>query len=173
MIEVYQDKGFTFISKDGLTQSMIPSPSGGYWEKMIPDDFIPQTVLILGLGAGTIVNILKEKFPEIHITAVDNNKEMISLSNVYSLVNLTLERDAFDYMEECSDQFSLIIVDLFDGMKFDMKVITDLFLNDCKRCLKPGGYLVVNVPNLSQCELNFHEAKRNDVQNIYFFRASV
>lgn len=173
-IEVMEQNGYTFIRKDGLTQSMIPSPDGGYWEKMIPENFIPQSALILGLGAGTIYKMLREKFPDIEISAVDNNAEMVAIAygngvNAHEI----WKGDAFDFIKDVTGKYSLIIVDLFDGMNFNMKVITDLFLNDCKRCLNPGGYLVVNVPNLSQCEHNFQEAKRNDVQNIYFYRAGI
>lgn len=176
-IEVLDQNGVKFIRKDGLTQSMIPCPKGGYWEQMIPEDFTPRTALILGLGAGTVCKVLRERFANIGLHVVDSNKQMIDIAKAVKAIDefdRVTEGDAFDFIHEYEGmKFDLIIVDLFDGMNFNMRVITDAFLNDCKARVSVGGYLVVNVPNLSQCENHFHEAKRNDVQNIYFYREGV
>lgn len=170
MIEVQEVEGYKFIRKDGLTQSVVPAYPGGYWEQMLPDEFKPESVLILGLGAGTIYKLLKEKFPSVKITAIDNNAGMVKIAkeNGVSAKDI-VEFDAFVWIENEKSKYDLIIVDLFDGFKFNMRVITNIFLENCKALLVEGGYLVVNVPNLSQCEGQFQAAKRSPVQNIYFY----
>ena len=80
MIEVKEFNGYKFVRKDGLTQSVVPPYENGYWRQMIPDSFIPENVLVLGLGAGTVCMELKALFPEVVIDAVEQSKEMIKLA---------------------------------------------------------------------------------------------
>ena len=118
---------------------------------MIPNKPINKA-LILGLGAGTIARLLLEKNPECQILGVDNSLEVIQASKDY----LALDRlkvdlriaDAFEFIHEIEEKFDLIIVDLFIGPLFPLKILTPKFLKRCHQLLMSGGILSLNTPNL-------------------------
>ena len=49
-------KGYQILMVDNTPQSVYPPPQGGYWKHMIPDipNFSPKSVLVLGVGGGTV-----------------------------------------------------------------------------------------------------------------------
>lgn len=53
----------------------------GYWRCLVPDD-APASVLMLGLGGGTVVQLLRRRFPgaAMQITGVDDDPAMLALA---------------------------------------------------------------------------------------------
>jgi spermidine synthase len=76
-------------------------------------------VLILGFGLGSVPIILERYGVEFtEIIGVEKDEEVIYLASKYALPKLShpvtlVEADALDYIKQCTDQFDLIISDIF------------------------------------------------------------
>lgn len=125
----------------------------GMWKKAIHE--IPLTgwqkgkVLLLGLGGGDVIRILKKKYSKIEITAVEIDPEMIALSGIYfNLRNsdyLTIiQSDAWDFLSENKIKYNIIVIDLFIGKYNPLKFRNGKFLKIIKNNLTPHGIAVYN-----------------------------
>lgn len=148
-IEKIQDKQFYLV--DNTIQSVWPPTQWGFWSKMVPEHKLG-TALILGLGAGTVAKLLLEKNPEIKITGVDNEPEMISLAGKNldsSNVTYVLE-DAFEFVKRSEEKFDYICVDLYQGGLFPVRCLQYEFATKLREMLTKGGVLVYNLPDLEK-----------------------
>lgn len=119
----------TYIQADGLTQS------GG-----IVEDFWKQTlrhlkkeniksVIIFGLGGGTIVKIVKKYWPGAKITGVDIDPQMIELGKKYLNFDARgVEIKVGDASRFTDKAFDLAIVDLYNGDNFPAKFASSVFI---------------------------------------------
>lgn len=117
--------------------------------KRLPFDFSPKKVLLLGLGAGGILPLLKNKYGKVEITAIEWDQEMIELAKKAGVSNhlqglRVIEEDAAEAIKNLNDRYDLIILDLFEGKKMANAIYTkDFFLALSK--LSNKGYLLANV----------------------------
>lgn len=162
---------------DGILQSINPPSEGGYWHHMIPDDFKGKTVLILGVGGGTIARLLKEKYPKVKITGIDNNSAIVmAATNSFDLDKIKMEiiiGDGFEYIKKVSSKFDLIIVDMWNGYWFPFKVLSPEFIQDCQRILNKNGQVYINTPSLdflAQESLKGLNALRDDIGSNIIYR---
>ena len=139
------------LSVRGVPQSSWPPTKDAYWHMMIPDKK-PNTVLMLGVGGGTVAKMLLEKWPDIKITGVEISQEVIDeaiehlgLKDVG--MNLVIG-DAFEYVFEHKDKYDLIAIDIFDGDNFPLRFLMPKFIRRCQELLNKGGELYINTPNL-------------------------
>lgn len=107
-------------------------------------------ILVLGLGAGSIVSILRDEYKvSTPITAVELDSEILRLGkkyfglNDYENLNI-VEQDAYDYVLNCNDKFDLIAVDLFVDLDVPDKFASEEFLKALNKLLLPKGLLVFN-----------------------------
>ena len=123
-------------------------PPFGYWTAMLPDR-VPRTALLLGLGAGTLAHLLVRRFPQVQITGIDNNPELLAFARRHfdlDLPNLTvLIDDAFAYVATCREQFDYVAIDLFRGHEFQRKALSRPFLRQVKALTTPEGEVAVNL----------------------------
>lgn len=161
---------------DGVPQSTYPPTEGGYWRHMIPQDFIGQDVLLLGIGAGTIARLLLKSYPHLKITGVDNNSLILDAATRYfKLDEIHMDiviDDGFEYIKKTEKKFDLIIVDMWNGYWFPFKSLSKEFITDCRNILNQEGQLFINTPNLdflAQETLSGPQASRNDIgRNIIY-----
>ena len=106
--------------------------------------------LILGLGGGTLINILKRTYPEIEITVIEIDPVMIRIARDYFGIksNVFLEiinADAFSWVKKNKvGKFDLIIFDLYLGTKNPVKASNRIFLLDLKELLDTEGSILYN-----------------------------
>jgi spermidine synthase len=120
----------TYIQAGGLTQS------GGIVEsiwkstlKQIKKDNV-NSILILGLGGGTLAKLLRKKYPTAKITGLEIDPMMIELGKKY------LELDKYDIDIKIKDtnkfkfgKYDLVIVDMYSGDNFPKEFESEEFLN--------------------------------------------
>ena len=162
---------------DGIPQSVFPTTYGGYWQHMIPEDFKGKDVLLLGVGAGTIARLLLEKYPDVKITGVDNNQEVINAAmDNFKLGEIKMKieiADGFAYIKSTNKKFDLIICDMWSGYNFPFKMLMPEFIEDCKKRLNKGGQVYINCPNLDYLageSLKELKAFRDDIGRNLIFR---
>lgn len=112
----------------------------------------PKRILVLGLGGGTLSNVLHEMSPEAEIVNVDIDPVVVKLARKY-----------FDYKEDeqvrteikdgrvfikrailKKEKYDWIILDAFNGDYIPEHLMTKEFLTEVKSLLAEGGVLSAN-----------------------------
>lgn len=145
-IKVIKSLGFgTYIQVNGLTQS------GGVVEsiwreilKKIKTEKI-KTILIMGLGGGTLAKLLRKKYPNAKITGVEIDPMMIELGKNYlGLGQYNVEIIIQDGYRFKKGKYDLIIVDTYCGDNYPKKFESEFFLNNIKKLLSSSGIVIFN-----------------------------
>lgn len=150
-VRIGDDDGRAALLVGGVVQSISPADvleEGGYWAAMLPD-IRPRRALILGLGGGTLANLLGERWGTQCIIGVDDNKEILEAArSVGWLPGDGLEvvvADAFAYVQVCHERFDYIALDLFRGEHLPGRAFGKPFLRRLRTLLEPHGRLAINL----------------------------
>jgi spermidine synthase len=110
-----------------------------------------KSCLILGLGGGSIVEVLRKLWPDVRITAVDIDPVMVELGKKHLELTEKLAKieiaDAYEFTQKTaknSKKFDLVCVDLYIGDEFPAKFESGEFLRVVKKILTKGGIVVFN-----------------------------
>ena len=128
----------------------------------------PESLLLLGLGAGSVVSVLRDELNmTTRITGVEHDDRIIQLANEYFGIDhypeLTIvHEDAAVFVAANDQKFDCLVIDLFHDRDVPEKFIQPSFLDHCFRHLSENGILIFNyiAANLRQKE-EFEELKRN------------
>ena len=135
---------------DGAVQSIQvgEGPTPGYWPGLVPEHR-PRTALILGLGGGTVVHLLRRRWGDVAITGVDDDPSVIGLACAQfglDAVPMTIvEADARTFVRACRSHFDLVVVDLSRGETAPEFLATRSFVRAVRQLLTPGGTAVWNL----------------------------
>lgn len=94
-----------------------------------------KSVLILGMGAGSIISLLQEYGINCPITAIEKDEVVIELATKYFDIQKhqslkIINADAFTYASETNEKYDLIISDLFiDGNVPEIFASTEYLMN--------------------------------------------
>ncbi len=158
--KVVKDKGKFIIYVDGIQQS-------GPWVQKIWSKvpLIGQNILVLGLGCGTLINLLPKTAK---VTGVEIDSEMIDLGKKYfglKDINI-LNEDASIYIRETKDIYDLILVDLYVGINFPKQFESSEFLQKLAQTVSTNGTVIFNT--LTTKTANFELDKFIDKLEEYF-----
>lgn len=107
-------------------------------------------VLILGLGAGSVVHILhKEWHYDVHITGVEKDPIVIAAGKKYfglqeSEYLQIINTDALEFVDHCQGVFGIIIVDLYVGKDVPTKFEQESFIRKLSELLDKPGVMMFN-----------------------------
>lgn len=136
--------------------------SGAYIEYLWKDAFrhfrmtrdIPvHSVLVLGVGGGTVIRLLKMLYPHASITAVDIDETILYIARKHfrldSLDGITLvAADAQRYVAEEAGKpsrfYDCVVVDLFVGRHIPKFAYSETFLRDIKKLMRKQSPLIIN-----------------------------
>ena len=117
---------------------------------IIKFDSSVKKVLVLGLGAGSIADTIRNDFKSAaYIEFIDNDPEVIKIAknefgiNKFENINI-INSDAYDYVKTSSNKFEVIIVDIFIGNIIPQKFTTPEFINELIGALGPNGKIIYN-----------------------------
>jgi len=112
----------------------------------------PKRVLLIGLGAGSLVRFLHHHFPDCVIDAVDNSSEIIKLARGYFRLPASSRvrvhfRDGSDFLRDRSAmaRYDLILLDAFDEEGMSGQVYSGPSYRRCREALAPDGLLCCNL----------------------------
>lgn len=151
---VIRDLAFgTYIHGGGLPQS------GGLAEliwksslnKLKGDGFSPNTVLVVGLGGGSIAKLTRKNWPKSRITGVDIDPVIVDLGKKY----MKLEKTDVDIHIEDAESFikkqvknkrkyDLVCFDTYVEANFPKKFESLSFIKQVKRLVSKNGKAVFN-----------------------------
>jgi spermidine synthase len=125
----------------------------------------PRSVLIIGLGGGTIPRALHEVIPEARIDVVEIDPAVVSVARRYfdlgesgGTLNV-IEADGRVAVKRAlrgQQRYDLIMLDAFDHEYIPEHLLTQEFLTEVKSLLVPGGVLAANT--FSSSRLYDHES---------------
>jgi len=112
----------------------------------------PEKVLVVGLGAGSLLRFINYHFPHCLIDAIDNSAHVINLSRKYFNLPDRPEIsihccDGYDFLSALSSEqtYDLILVDAFDANGMSATVYRPDFFDLCGDHLKQGGIISLNL----------------------------
>ncbi len=136
----------------------------------------PERVLLIGIGAGTLVSFLHHHFPECILDAVDLSSQVIKLALGYFRMPdeppISIHcADGFDFLAQrnCGNRYDLILIDAFDENGMSKTIYTEDFFSLCRKTLSPGGALSCNLwsGNLQELERVKQAFNKHSVSRIY------
>lgn len=165
-----------------------------YFHKDHPTIDNNSKVLVLGLGGGSVVKILQDEYNiNCRFTGVDADPAVIDAANKYfglaKVPNLeVIVDDAYDFITDCSNQYDLIVVDIYIDDCIPRKFETLQFIRLLSNCLRKDGKVVYNKLQHSQDEsglkkltnyfrtvftdVKVHKVSVNKITPNYFITAS-
>jgi spermidine synthase len=132
--------------------------NGAIWDLLLLPGFLapspPKYILVLGLGGGTIVHLLRRFFPESHITCVELDKEHITIAKQFFVIpndNVkVVHADAYEFLKgtiNTDQKYDWIIDDVFQHGSGEPERADDI--NELAAiyvgCLQKNGLLSINV----------------------------
>jgi spermidine synthase len=142
---------FLFVNRIGQTHvekdSFMPKWDYVYYISTICSKLPPKAdALILGLGGGTIANILQNGLG-FNVDAVDLDERVAEVAQQYFVlsnnVNVIVD-DARHYLEETHKKYDVILFDVYRGEGPPPHVFTIESLAKTKSLLKESGLIIVN-----------------------------
>jgi spermidine synthase len=145
------EDGRKILRVDGVIQSVHVDASylPDVWDALLPDE-APANALILGLGGGTMAQLLTQRFGPLPIVGVERDPAVIFLArHEFGLAQSAHVRiqheDAFAFARHCAESFDFIAVDLYTAGKMAHGVLGATFLRDMRRLLTPEGLATFNL----------------------------
>jgi spermidine synthase len=113
----------------------------------------PQSIVQLGLGAGTLTKYCYRQFPQAAVTAVELNPSVIAIcASMFKLPPgderlHVLEMDAMDFVNDAAnhDAYDVLQSDLYDATARGPVLDTPEFYQACNACLADHGIMTVNL----------------------------
>lgn len=110
----------------------------------------PQRVLLIGAGACTLPVALQAEFPNIHLTIVEIDAELLKIAEAFfdfapgprTAVHIV---DGRKFLAQDGQQYDLIILDVFSNAAVPLPFQTVEAAREYASHLRPGGVLAMNI----------------------------
>lgn len=112
---------------------------------------VPQAVLMVGLGGGSLAKFIRKHRPQTRITAVEISPQVVSAARSHFFLPEDDEHlrvrveDGAAYVPAHPASADVILLDGFDAGNQVEALASLAFYQACRRALRPGGVLVVNL----------------------------
>jgi len=124
----------------------------------------PQSILIVGLGGGSMPRVLAKLLPEAAVDVVEIDPAVVSVAKKYfafqpSAKVSVIESDGRVYVKKAIREqrhYDLVMLDAFDHEYIPEHLLTQEFLREVKALLSPDGVLAANT--FSSSRLYDHES---------------
>lgn len=164
-IEVREDGGLRWMhfGDDAIQAMMVINdparpiiPYQVYMLAVLLFNRAPNFMLNLGVGCGSFERFFAEYFPELQLTSVESNPDVICLLQDHfalaarrPIINL----EAGAYLSGCTTSYDLILCDLFDHSGHPPCVYDSDFHADVLRCLSSDGVFAINLLPETEAEM--------------------
>ena len=126
----------------------------------------PKSILIVGLGGGTLVGVLQRVLPDADIDVAEIDPAVVRVASTYFGLQAgprvhIHEDDGRVYVKRAlraGRKYDLVMLDAFDHEYIPEHLLTQEFLREVKGVLAPGGIVAANT--FSSSRLYDHESSR-------------
>lgn len=123
-----------------------------FWKFAFSQPFAPKharRILVLGVGGGTVIRLLRKRYKDAAITAVDIDSKIIDIARQYfgvsSMTNVVYrEAEAGAFVAKVKKQYDLIVSDLYIGRTIPAVESSDEFIRNLSRIKTNTGHVVIN-----------------------------
>ncbi len=111
-----------------------------------------ESILMIGLGGGSISTYFNHYLPATRIDAVDIDPAVIELAKKYFGIRETkdvryIAADGRAFVKDATDKYDLVLLDAYDGGNVPSQLMTREFYELVKGRLNPGGAVAANLHN--------------------------
>ncbi len=154
-----------------VTQSVLPlkGPVAGVWQSLVPRSRV-EKVLIMGLGGGTLAQLLLDRYLGVKITAYEIDPRIVEVAREFFALNREVKVIVADAREAFKDKakYDLVVVDLYSGRNAPSFIDDYKFITQVKSKIRPDGSAVFNrvvlfdsQARLARFELNLKKSFQN------------
>jgi spermidine synthase len=120
----------------------------------------PRSILMLGLGGGSLAKFCRRHLPAARIEVVEINPRVIALRDAFEVPRddrrfRVIEADGAAFIAAAAQRYEVILLDAFGPRGLPKPLSTQRFYDDCLDALEPGGVLVANLhraaPDSADC----------------------
>lgn len=110
----------------------------------------PRSILMIGLGGGSMLKYMHKHLPEADLTVVEINQDVIDMRHDFLLppdsdhLRIVCD-DGARFVRQPPQAYDVILVDGFTGQGLPPALCSRSFYQHCRAALNPGGWLVANV----------------------------
>lgn len=115
-------------------------------------DDAPERVLVIGVGAGSLLRFIRHYLPECRIDGIDNSQTIIDLARGYFKLpadsNVSIHcRDGYEFLKSLPEKqkYSLIMIDAFDAKGMSSSIYRTECFSLCRDHLRSDGVLSLNL----------------------------
>ena len=135
------------------------------------------SVVMIGMGGGATSWYLHEHMPEVSVSAVELDPEIIRLSEKYFDLRpernfRIVEADGRVFLFREKSTFDIVFVDAYRGPFVPFHLLTKEFYTLIKRRLRPGGVVAQNVEPSTMLFDSAHATLLSVFDNVDFFPAN-
>jgi spermidine synthase len=111
----------------------------------------PRSILLLGVGGGSLIHFVRHYLPQTHITGVEYDDELMDIVQTHLLLPPAGDfidyhiTDARDYIATCQHHYDLIIVDVFDADQSPKWLLQSDVTRQLKNLLTARGAIGYNL----------------------------
>lgn len=114
----------------------------------------PGDTCLLGLGGGSVLHLLPN-ISRKSLYAVEIDGEVIKIAQRFFYINEIegleiFEQNALDFLNENTEQFKHLLIDLYDRDSFPKDCQNKEFFQLCKQHLTTNGFLAINLANSNE-----------------------
>lgn len=127
-------------------------------------------VLNLGLGAGSTIHLLRNEVNFTGaITSIELDDAILFVAKKYFNLDRynenheIIQRDAFEYVLACQEQFDLIVIDIFQDSHMPSFLFEHYFVNHLQQLLTVNGFIIFNTIILTA-----EDEERNEKYKLLF-----
>ena len=139
----------------------------------------PASVLIVGLGGGSLVKRMWRDYPALSVDAVELDEQVVDIAREYfalpddERIRVFID-DGRAFLGYCAETYDLIVIDAFDDDHIPRPLTTEEFLRECRDHLSADGVIAYNVIGAvngahSKPYRSFHRTVANVWRNVWVF----
>ncbi|MFT7560595.1 MAG: spermidine synthase [Flavobacteriales bacterium] len=133
----------------------------------------PSSMLLLGLGGGSLVRYMAQQYSDAHIVAVELRPAVIEVAHRYfdlpRMANLdVIEGEAESYLRANEpNTYSIIFSDIYNASGVNELQLQESYIAMCYECLADDGWLVLNCWREHRADRNLDSVLRERFPLIY------
>lgn len=157
-IQVIEDNGSRLLTvNEGQAYQSAYHPNtillGGYWDLILIAPYLtstgaPDSLLIVGLAAGTIAKQYAAVYPDVKMDGVELDPTIVQVGRDYFAMNEPRLRAIVDdgraFLDKTTDRYDVIVVDAYRQPYVPFHLATVEFFAEAARHLSPRGVVAVN-----------------------------